>query len=129
MQELYMNLSIIEKILLVEEYVDKDFYWVEEEKAHYAFFGLIKARDAKPAGWADKGEMSWYLNGQIPTTPAQILSNHPNHIFKDNKFYRKAYIVVYLPHSNETYNFETTKQAKDAVKKLISLSGQNIKLI
>lgn len=108
---------------------EADFEWVEAIPEKRIFFGLIRWRSGRPAGFLNRG--SW--NGTVYSEEALKRYGYRVYSYEervDQRVCHKPYVTVYLSHDLQvTKSFETDAEAESWIEKIKAESGKTFEVV
>jgi hypothetical protein len=129
MKQEHFDIDQIIGIELIYEKPAGEFDWVDATPEKRKFFGLIKVRSARPAGFLDYGSFqeTIYTEEELKEYGYKVYP-HSERIVK--RVCRKPYVKVHLPHDLcVTQTFESDDLAKGWVDELKSTSGKTFEVV
>lgn len=108
---------------------EASFEWVDEIPEKRIFFGMIRTRYARPAGFLDKSSFD-----EIIYSPEQLI-DYGYKVYTsseriNNRVCHKPHVTVYLSHDlSSTKRFETDREAIEWVEDLKATSGKVFEIV
>ena len=129
MKQEHFDVDQIIGIEIIFERPAGEFDWVDATPEKRKFFGLIKVRSARPAGFLDSGsfQSTIYSEAELKGYGYKV---YPDSERITQRVCRKPYVKVHLPHDLcVTQTFESDDLAKEWVAELKATSGKVFEVV